>query len=69
MATPKKTWTDADYANEAMEFVACYGVGYDWYEFVQEYCATWDRTNEFKRPDQDRLLNAVLTAAADASGK
>lgn len=66
MATPKKTWTDADYANEAMEFVACYGVGYDWYELVQEYCATWDRTNEFKRPDQDRLLNAVLTAEADA---
>lgn len=62
MATTKKTWTDADYDDEAMNFIACYGAGYNWHELVEEYCATWDRSNEFKRPVQDRLLNAILAA-------
>ena len=69
MATKKKIWTQTDYDNEAREFVACYGRDYDWYEFVQEYCATWDRANEFKRPDQDTLLQAIFVAVGWPSAK
>lgn len=62
MKATKKTWTPTDYYNEAREFIACYGHGYNWCEFVEEYCATWDRTSEFARPSQDLLLNAILRA-------
>jgi hypothetical protein len=63
MATKKMPWTQADYDAEAQEFVACYGREYDWHEFTEEYCATWDMaTSKYARPDQGLLLAAILRA-------
>jgi hypothetical protein len=59
--TVKKAWTDTDYYNEAREFIACYGVGYCWDEFVYEYVTTWQH-DSFKCPDGDLLMAAILRA-------
>ncbi len=61
MASAKKSWTDKDYSDEAAEFVACYGKGYCWEEFVEEYCSTFSHS-KLKRPDGDLLMAAIRQA-------
>jgi hypothetical protein len=68
MAKKLKSWSKSDYANEAAEFVACYGKGYCWDEFVYEYCSTWDEVGHdtLRAPDQDLLMSAILKAEREA---
>lgn len=61
MANAKKSWSAEDYTNEAAEFVACYGKGYCWDEFVYEYCSTFSHS-KLKKPDGDLLMTAIRAA-------
>lgn len=61
MAAKKKNWTKNDYALEAKEWVACYGVGYCWEEFAYEYTSTWDDP-KLSAPDYDAMLAAIYAA-------
>lgn len=66
MANAKKSWTAKDYSDEAAEFVACYGKGYCWDEFVYEYCSGFQHS-KLKRPDGDLLMAAIRKAEQEAA--
>jgi hypothetical protein len=66
MANAKKSWTAKDYSDEAAEFVACYGKGYCWDEFVYEYCSTFEHS-KLKKPNGDLLMTAIHKAEQKAA--
>jgi len=59
----KKSWTATDYANEAKEWVACYGAGNDWDAFVEEYVGSWEN-DDLRAPNGEKMLAAVRTEIA-----
>ena len=63
MAKTTKNWSTKDYAVQAEEFVACYGVGYCRDEFIDEYCRLFEGRLPF---DPDKLLLAIIAAERSA---
>jgi hypothetical protein len=63
MAKKLKKWTKETYTSNAKDFVACYGVGYCWSEFINEYMQLWDEPgSEYEAPDPDTLYSAIRDA-------